>query len=701
MSSFGIGYKALKAFVEKGDPLFWFKAKLIADMFKPGEREAWEFIQQHVNKYHALPNPQTLYGAFPDIQNFPTPEPANYYLEHLENRLYYERINAANVESQKLLKENQGNHAGALASLSGALDFITTHKYRMKVVDLAKEGSKIALTAYHNVMVAESVGSFGWKHMDDSSGGLMPGDVVTLIGRPGCLSGDSKIWVSRKADSSGRYYSLRDLHHRFNGGKIPTGKGKSYKRWNPNIDTRVNSLNDRGYTQLNEVVDVMYSGEKVTYTVTTASGKSIRATMDHRFKTPTGFSKLSELAVGNLVVCRSQTPPCEPSPKRKPTKEICTKLPYSPYRTRTVSGILYNRVRVPRLVFDANLNKMSVEQFVWGLKNNPNHNFVFSDPDCEIHHRDKNPDNNCPSNLLCLTPQEHNAVHAMESDNGRRYGGREVQPEAIVSIEYYGVEDTYDISMNAPHHNFVADDFVVHNSGKSWSLFHMAEHNWEMGHRPLVVSMEMAPVPVVQRFVSMKAGVPIGQMKKAAFSTHTYQKFTQGILEMAQMEGLYVVDGNLAASVEDVYTLAHQLGCNQVYIDGAYLLRHPNPRLDKFTRVSENVELMKRFTSEAGMPTIATYQFARSAVKNKKKDEKPGLEDIGLSDSIPQVSSVVLGLFQEDTVEAMNSRLISVMKGRDGETGEFRTKWDFNTMDFGQLPDEEDPEKTAQELENL
>lgn len=170
---------------------------------------------------------------------------------------------------------------------------------------------------------------------------------------------------------------------------------------------------------------------------------------------------------------------------------------------------------------------------------------------------------------------------------------------------------------------------------------------------------------------------------------------------MAAVGGLYIVDGNLAASVEDVYTLARQLGCDQVYIDGAYLLRHPNPRLDKFTRVSENVELMKRYTSEAGMPTVATYQFARSAVKNKKKDEKPGLEDIGLSDSISQVSSVVLGLFQEETVENLNSRLISVMKGRDGETGEFRTMWDFNTMDFSQMPDDQDPDKTAQELENL
>lgn len=34
----------------------------------------------------------------------------------------------------------------------------------------------------------------------------------------------------------------------------------------------------------------------------------------------------------------------------------------------------------------------------------------------------------------------------------------------IKSIEYYGEEDTYDMEMEAPHHNFVANGIVVHNS---------------------------------------------------------------------------------------------------------------------------------------------------------------------------------------------------------------------------------------------
>lgn len=43
----------------------------------------------------------------------------------------------------------------------------------------------------------------------------------------------------------------------------------------------------------------------------------------------------------------------------------------------------------------------------------------------------------------------------------------DVRPDTIVSIESVGVMQTYDIQMRDPYNNFVANKFVVHNSGKS------------------------------------------------------------------------------------------------------------------------------------------------------------------------------------------------------------------------------------------
>jgi len=152
----------------------------------------------------------------------------------------------------------------------------------------------------------------------------------------------------------------------------------------------------------------------------------------------------------------------------------------------------------------------------------------------------------------------------------------------------------------------------------------------------------------------------------------------------------FVVDGNLAACAEDVYILADQLNCHRVFIDGAYLLRHKNPKLDRYTRVAENVELMKRYVTDLDMSTFASWQFNRNgSQKGKKKGEEATLDDIGYSDAIGQVSSIVLGLFQEEGIETMNQREIKVLKGRNGEVGGFKINWNFNIMDFSYVNEKE------------
>jgi hypothetical protein len=187
-------------------------------------------------------------------------------------------------------------------------------------------------------------------------------------------------------------------------------------------------------------------------------------------------------------------------------------------------------------------------------------------------------------------------------------------------------------------------------------------------------------------------------LKKSGFSSSTYKKFEASMMEFKSEEAkFYCVDGNLAVSVEEIYDLADLLECDLVDIDGAYLCRHPNARLDRFTRVAENVRIMKQATGDRC--TLASWQFARSAVKGKSKDakgqtsEKAGMEDIGMSDEIPQVSSIVLAMDQEDSVETLIQRRIRLLKGRGGEIGGFNINWGFDTMDFTQAVDAEEQKK--------
>ncbi|QZI85709.1 DnaB-like dsDNA helicase [Stenotrophomonas phage Summit] len=241
--------------------------------------------------------------------------------------------------------------------------------------------------------------------------------------------------------------------------------------------------------------------------------------------------------------------------------------------------------------------------------------------------------------------------------------------------------------------------------GKTWFLLFIALHNWrKLKLNVLFVSMEMNTLAVAQRVAAMYAGTNIGQLKGGVaqgYATANQKKFEAAMQQLAFEEAkFYVVDGNLAASPEDIYILAQQLGCDMICVDGAYLMRSKNPKLGRFERVADNIELMKRYTSEHEKSTICSWQFNRDATKKlEKKATKVGLEDIGYSDAIGQISSIALGLMQEEGVATLETRTVDVMKGRNGEIGSFDVNWLFGAMNFEQVGSDNSGSKQLLHLE--
>jgi replicative DNA helicase len=422
MAAFNLGLKVIRRLCQDQNPMTWYKAKLSDQLFKgEREKEVFGWVNLHLTKHHALPSIETIESKFPEFKEFTTSEPASYYLELLENRFGFETINKANIDSQAALAGNKDDIIGAQKILAAANEKITQQRLRTRIMDMAVEAPKLVLQDYHNVNQQESKIIFGWEYMDQMTGGAMPGDIISYVGRP-------------------------------------------------------------------------------------ASGKT--------FKMLYGFLK-----------------------------------------------------------------------------------------------------------------------------------------------------------------------------------------NWMLGQNVLFASMEMNHLAVAQRAAAMYAHTGLTQLKLGGYSSQTYKKFADSLMQMASEKAkAYVVDGNLAAHVDDIYLLAQQLGCKGVWIDGAYLLKSRNPRLDRFTKVAENVEHMKSATTEIEIPTFASWQFNRDASKKvKTKEAKVGLEDIGYTDAIGQISSIVMGLFQEEGVETMNSRIIDVMKGRSGEVGQFKILWDFLSMEFGQMGVEDDNQSGALE----
>jgi len=237
-------------------------------------------------------------------------------------------------------------------------------------------------------------------------------------------------------------------------------------------------------------------------------------------------------------------------------------------------------------------------------------------------------------------------------------------------------------------------------AGKTYNVLHMAQHAWyHQKKKPLVISMEMKPLPIMHRLSAMYTHLPITKIKHMEISTKWKEKLWPELYNLKEFgTPFWIVDGGMASTVRDIALLASQLQPDCVYIDGAYLLRHPDKRLRRWERIAENVEAIKEDIGTAlGIPTVASFQFNRDAVKKKKAIEDVGLEDIAGADAIGQICSIVLGLFQEDSVETLRQKRIDVLKGRYGETGRFNINWIFDLwpyMDFS-----EKPKETAKQLQ--
>jgi replicative DNA helicase len=302
---------------------------------------------------------------------------------------------------------------------------------------------------------------FGWDQLDDKIlPGLQPSQLMIVLAKTGCLTGDTEIAVNR-------------CHKGF---KIPIAK--MYQRWigqkyawdrsEPTYAQRA----DNGVVRLGQVSEVWYSGKKPVYEVTTTSGRTIKATEEHPFLCPDNvWKKLIELEVGDPVCVNAGRSAKGRGPKK--TYAQRSGLVFHPYRMkRTTPGTNQNCISLHRLVAEARLNNLPLDAFIERCRTGPPSGLIFLDPDVfAVHHIDHDHTNNDPDNLAVLTHAEHHARHAAEGTANQVL--EQVGAEHVVSVRYVGEEDTYDISMVDEPHNFMANGFAVHNTGKTILLLNL------------------------------------------------------------------------------------------------------------------------------------------------------------------------------------------------------------------------------------
>ena len=328
-----------------------------------------------------------------------------------------------------------------------------------------------------------------------------------------CLSGDTIVGYDNKSKG----LTIEELYNK------PVQYQQTIKLRSINENTKE--------LLLNNVVSVVKSGKKELFELLTDDGYKIKATAEHRFFTNNGWKRLKELNVNDLVYTNGiecykdkewlrkkfheenlsttqigelcgVTAGCikkwiarfnigKPrgyhSIGKEPPNKGKTKYNYEPLKK--TSEKMKNNTNYKKMFGEDNpqwkggLNNKNISsshshKIAKDLKSDIKYcENCSNDKNLEVHHIDGNYKNNNINNLIKLCSTCHKQYHLKMNNQTYTNKGLEtknafnlmkiVKLSKIISIKSIGVNETYDIEMKAPYHNFIANGFVVHNSQQS------------------------------------------------------------------------------------------------------------------------------------------------------------------------------------------------------------------------------------------
>lgn len=236
--------------------------------------------------------------------------------------------------------------------------------------------------------------------------------------------------------------------------------------------------------------------------------------------------------------------------------------------------------------------------------------------------------------------------------------------------------------------------------GKTWVLLHNLMTAYHNNKSCLVVTTEMTLQQIATRWYSLIAGVNPDSARKGKLSYFTRRRYEETLLAMGNENSIHIYGAGFGSRVQHIDDLIQELNPDIVYIDGAYLLKPNTTRsMGRFEAAAYVQDDLKTMTIQRNRPVVCTTQFGRGAEKGGKKGS---LENVGYTDTIATHSSIVMALKPSDPVvheytdefdrqksrERSHYRNIEILKGREGEAGNFWFNYGICPYNFSEVDEE-------------
>lgn len=269
-----------------------------------------------------------------------------------------------------------------------------------------------------------------------------------------CINGDTLVIRASANQHKGYQISVAELWEYFHGSNKRTPTGKKYR--NNARGLRILAMRDNRI-KIDRVKDVMKTGIKTTYEMKLDTGHSIRATLDHRFYTPNGWKRLSDLKIGDEIHISGSFD------KRKynynttdfnnTNRPFKKNIAYYGYGEDNCGYINGNHTKI-QSVRQEKIATISVCEEC-GTESNR----------YELAHLDGNRHNNSEDNLSLMCVSCHKRHDYKYNNRNRKWdNGYPILTTHVVSIKNPVTEMTYDIEMCGEEHNYIANGIVTHNS---------------------------------------------------------------------------------------------------------------------------------------------------------------------------------------------------------------------------------------------
>ena len=227
--------------------------------------------------------------------------------------------------------------------------------------------------------------------------------------------------------------------------------------------------------------------------------------------------------------------------------------------------------------------------------------------------------------------------------------------------------------------------------GKSMLAMVMAVSANTNGVSPLMVSFEMSAEEQAARYDSFVSKVShTGLMR--GMSTKDEVARLDKALRMRKNRSPFRIVEDIASSTT-VSSLSAKIKQHEpgiVFVDGVYMMddEHGEPKgsPQALTNITRS---LKRLAQQYKVPIVVTTQVLASKLSSRTS-RRVTADAIGYSSSFVQDSDIVMSVERDPDYD--DRSIVRVLLSRTSPHGEVTIKWDWDTMDFSEIGDDDDYE---------